>query len=61
MPFVPGGPGSVDVGRGDAVDVAQGFGQDGGDAECSGQHLGLPGVVRAGGVLPDEPRIADLA
>ena len=53
---VPGGPGSVDVGRGDPADVPQDFGLDGGDAECPGQHLSQADVVRALGVGPDEPR-----
>src|SRR4029077_7044186 len=57
---VPGGPGSVDVGRGDPADVPQDLGLDGGDAECPGQHLSQADVVRALGVGPDEPRIADL-
>jgi hypothetical protein len=48
------------LGRGNAVDVAQGFSQDGGDAECPGQHLRQPDVIRAGGIRPDEPRIPDL-
>ena len=57
---VPGGPGSLDVGRGDPADVPQDFGLDGEDAECPGQHLSQADLVRALGVGPDEPRIADL-
>jgi hypothetical protein len=45
MPFVPGGPGSVDVRLGNPVNIAQDFGQDGGDAEGSDQHLSQPRVI----------------
>ncbi len=58
---MPGGPGPVDAGRSDPADAAQGLGQDGGDAERPGQHLGEPGVGGAGGVGPDEPGVPDLA
>ena len=57
LPLVPGGPGSVDVGRGDPADAAQGFGEDGGDAECPGQDFGQAAVVRAGGVSADKSRV----
>jgi hypothetical protein len=60
LPFMSGGPGSVDVSRGNPADGAQDVGKDGRDSERPGQHLSQPGVIRAGGIRPDEPGIPDL-
>lgn len=60
LAFMAGGPRSVDVGCGDPVDVAQGFDQDRGDAECPGQNLGQAAVIRTGDVGPDKPRTPNL-
>jgi hypothetical protein len=59
-PFVPGSPRSVDVGCADPVDRPQSSSQYGRDAEGPRQNLGQPSVVRAGGVCPNQPRVAQL-
>src|SRR5512146_296969 len=59
--LVPGGPGSVDVGVGDSLDLAQDFGEDGGDAERPGEHLCQAGIVGAVGVRAGKPGVPYLA
>jgi hypothetical protein len=57
---VPGGPRSVDVGAGDTPHSLQDLGDDGRNAEGSGQNVRQARVVGAGGVRPGEPGVSHL-
>ena len=56
LPFMPGGPRSVNVGCGDPSDRPQDFSKYGRHTESPRQNLRKPCVVRAEGIGSDEPR-----
>ncbi len=60
LPFMPGGPRSVDVAAADALDRSQDFSEDGGNTESLGQDVGEAGIVGAGGVRPHKPGVSHL-
>ena len=53
---LPGGPGPIDVCRVDVGHRPGDFGKHGRNAKSLRQHIGQPGVIRTGGVRPDEPK-----
>lgn len=60
LPFMPGGPRSVDVGLADASYRPEGVSDDGRNAKGLGQDVSKADIVRAGGVRPDEPGVSHL-